>query len=849
MSRWTVGTALLLIVVMSQARAATTQGQYYGHPAKEDAHGVIAPWYSGLNGQLDFRVRVSAETLKRYPWAGADKAVMPAPHFVYTSMWSIDAEGNIGTPPIDDWMCGDLGQRTVSLINGLADYYRYSGDPISIAFITLQADYILGYALTPPDHPWPGFPISCPTKGKPYGQCDPQGFIQLDLSADIGAAVLRAFQLTGDARYLDAAKHWGDVLAAHCDLVPGAPPWNRYANPEHVKWSNQLTGSVTLILRFLDQLIRLGYTGGDDIIVHARDAGRAYLENTLLPQWTVPDTWGRYYWDWECPVLSLVNGWAMEYVLDQRQVFAKWRTDTRNVLTLIFNRTGVDPGSAGEVYSGAWAVPESPSCCGLSLSYGQQLTAAVLAQYAALTGDAWARELARRMAIEGTYDALDNGAVIDGMTGTPIVAGSWLNIIHPLAMRHVLHTMAWLPDLFGPNRENHIMRGSAEVVSVTYAKGRISYKTYDAPEQTYEVLRLAFSPTRVTADGQLLEKRGDLSANGYTIAPLSNGDCIVTLRHDGLRNIVVEGDDPQGLAAVENLRFTGAWTDVKHEAASGRVSEQSEAAVAFSFTGNQVRVIGSVEPTGGLGDVYVDGVKQRAGLDCWNPMMLNSQVLFARSGLADGPHEIRIVVRGVKNLRAQGVKVCIDGIQYSAATGSSGFGSEEGPKDVQRMIFGYAGRDDLRDASGHLWRPGTEWILRLGPNADSVGTAWWAAPADEKIDGTDSPDLYRYGIHAPEFIVNVTVAPGKYYAKLKFANARKLDTSRNRVTVLINGQPVVEKLDVTAKAGGPNRALDVQFDDLTPRNGVIELRFIGGDKDAGIAGEAFIQAMEVGPAK
>jgi hypothetical protein len=31
----------------------------------------------------------------------------------------------------------------------------------------------------------------------------------------------------------------------------------------------------------------------------------------------------------------------MEYVLDQSQVFAKWRTDTRNVLTLIFNRTGV----------------------------------------------------------------------------------------------------------------------------------------------------------------------------------------------------------------------------------------------------------------------------------------------------------------------------------------------------------------------------------------------------------------------------------------------------------------------------------------------------------------------------
>jgi hypothetical protein len=193
MTRWIAGMALMLVnLIFPVAEAATTQGHYYGHPAKEDGNGVIAPWYSGLNGQLDFRLRVSMETLKRYPWAGMDKAVMAAPHFVYTSMWSIDGEGNIGTPPIENWMCGDLGQRTVSLINGMADYYRYSGDPAAIAFIALQADYILGYALTPADNAWPSFPISCPTKGKPYGACDPAGFIQIDLSADLsGRAVIK----------------------------------------------------------------------------------------------------------------------------------------------------------------------------------------------------------------------------------------------------------------------------------------------------------------------------------------------------------------------------------------------------------------------------------------------------------------------------------------------------------------------------------------------------------------------------------------------------------------------------------------------------------------------------------
>ncbi|MCX5759111.1 MAG: GDSL-type esterase/lipase family protein, partial [Candidatus Hydrogenedentes bacterium] len=725
-----------------------------------------------------------------------------------------------------------------SLINSMADYYRYSGDPSVLAFLTLQANYIIDYAQTPPDHPWPSFPISVPTKGKPYGKCDPQGFIQLDLSADIGGAILRAYQITGDSRYFEAAKHWGDVLAQHCDLAPGQAPWGRYANPEQVSWSNQLTGSVTFILRFLDQLIRLGYGGTDDAIVHARDAGRAYLNDVLFPKWAAPDTWGRCYWDWECPVLSLVNVWAMQYVMEQRQAFPLWKTDVRNVLTLILNRTGVDPNSAAEVYSGAWAMPESPSCCGTSLSYGQQLSAGALAQYATLTGDPWARELARRMAILGSYDALDNGAVIDGLMGNPIVATSWLNIIHPLAMRTMLHIMGWMPELFGPNRENHIMRGSAEVVNVTYTKGCITYKTFDAPEQTTGVLRLAFVPTHVTGNGKPLERRDGLDANGYKVAALSNGDCIVTVRHDALTNIAIEGDDPQKIIEGAQLNYTGAWTD-------GRVSEVADAAVSCTFEGNQLRVIGDVEPAGGLADVYLDGEKQRAGIDCWNPAVRERQTLFARSGLAGGLHELRVVVRGAKNLIAQGTKVRVDAVQYSAASGESGFGVGEGPKDAQRMVFGYAGREDVRDKAGHAWRPATEWILRLGAGADVVGAAWWTTPVEEAIEGTDSPEIYRYGVHAPEFVVNATVAPGQYRATLRFAATRGFDTAHNRVTVLVNGQSMIEKLDVAAKAGGLNRALDIALKDLKPRNGVIEFRFVGGDKDAGIPGEAFIQAIEI----
>ena len=69
-------------------------------------------------------------------------------------------------------------------------------------------------------------------------------------SAQLGSAVLAAYKLTGNPRYLDAVKRWADLLAEHCDARPGrgtrysGSPWNRYANPEDVTWGTRQTGGV-----------------------------------------------------------------------------------------------------------------------------------------------------------------------------------------------------------------------------------------------------------------------------------------------------------------------------------------------------------------------------------------------------------------------------------------------------------------------------------------------------------------------------------------------------------------------------------------------------------------------------
>ena len=127
---------------------------------------------------------------------------------------------------------------------------------------------------------------------------------------------------------------------------------------------------MSLTLQFLNDLIRLGYRGKGDALVKARDAGEKYLRDVsaagVEPRpYVRPSLLGlgqsRYTF--------AVPSYTAQYILDRREAFPQWKSDIRNFMSLFLCRSSVDPGSAGGVYSGAWAFPESSSCCGQSLQY------------------------------------------------------------------------------------------------------------------------------------------------------------------------------------------------------------------------------------------------------------------------------------------------------------------------------------------------------------------------------------------------------------------------------------------------------------------------------------------------
>ncbi|MEN6383773.1 MAG: malectin domain-containing carbohydrate-binding protein [Phycisphaerales bacterium] len=806
--------------------AANSLESYYAHKAVVDEQGVIAPWNDGQNGPLDMRLRIAVEVMKRYPWVDTNKAVMAAPDFVYNSHCKILDDGTILIPPTHDWMCGDLSQRAWSIIRGLTAYYMYSSDPIAFIYIPLTADYILDYGQTDANDAWPNFPIATPTLGKAYGKCDPRGRNQLDLCAVVGSEMIRAYKITGNQRYLKAAKHWGDVFAEKCNLDPTMPPWNRYSDPSVVGWSDELTGSVTQILFFLDDLIQVGYTGKNNAIVNARQAGVRYLNNVIWPEWLENDHWGRSYWDWDNPIICGTISMIGDYIMKNPKDFPNWKTDLRNVLSLIWNRNGADPGSHGDMYNGAWAFPESATCCGTSLSYNQYTAAPTLIRFGVLAEDDRMFEIGRRMMIMATYDSDVNGVVKDGLFGQAVATGEWSNLAHPWPLCQVMEALAWAPDTLAPKRENHIMRSTSVVNSVVYEKNKITYSTFDAPANTIDVLRLAFEPETITADGGKLAKLSVLRKNGFAIRPLPDGDFLVNIRHDGKKNIEVQGENDTQTEVAANDSMT------------------------FKFNGNQARLVGSVAPDGGLAEVWLDGKKQLTMIDCWNPAKREKQLLYYINGLPNGDHEIKVVPQNKGNLISKGNKIYITSIQSNDAQADRDFGQGSGPTTTQRMIFGYPLRNDYIDSKGNAWRPATEWIIRSGYGKDTVVESWWTKRRSMYIGNTEDQELYRYGAHGKEFWANLTVGDGLYYVKLKFADTplhpfleRAGDWKKisHTLSVKINGKEVISKMNITKEAGGDFLAIDKLIKDIKPQKGGIEVRFIGEDEFG-----ASVAAMEVG---
>jgi hypothetical protein len=118
-----------------------------------------------------------------------------------------------------------------------------------------------------------------------------------------------------------------------------------------------------------------------------------------------------------------------------------------------------------------------------------------------------------------------------------------------------------------------------------------------------------------------------------------------------------------------SVTYSGTWVD--NAIAGGRIygdehySNSTGASAQFAFTGTGVTWVCTKAANRGHADVYIDNVFQTT-VDAYaaaNQYQVNG---YTKTGLANGPHTIKIVCKGTKNGNSSGTYIDVDGFRIQA---------------------------------------------------------------------------------------------------------------------------------------------------------------------------------------
>src|SRR5262249_7590884 len=358
----------------------------------------------------------------------------------------------------------------------------------------------------------------------PGGPGDGVGVIEPDKVGELGYALVRFYELTGETRYRDAAIVCADALAAHVSAGDDThSPWPFRVFAESGAVVEDYTAHVIGPLHLLDELIRLG-VGDTARYRTARDLAFRWL--LAYPMKT--NLWSKYFEDVAMqPPASNVNQYAAgetaRYLLDHPELDPDWQVDVRGILAWI-ETTFAHP------QDGANAIAEQTVWYHVTGSHTARYAAVNALLYAA-TGDTDARDKARRAFDWASYMCLPTGVVVT--SPEPDEGGLCFSVGDRDDLRHFATGLGAVPE-WSPPGEDHLVRSSSVVMSVSYTPGEVRWQTFDAAST--EVLRLGFTPGEVTANGHPLARRADLRAEGWVF---DDATAVMRVRHDAATVLIV----------------------------------------------------------------------------------------------------------------------------------------------------------------------------------------------------------------------------------------------------------------------------------------------------------------------
>jgi len=426
------------------------------------------------------------------------------------------------------------------LTQGAALYYPYTGDRRVIELVQRVLDYQIANGTTPADSSWAwpqvpyasadhgalvyrgahDFRYASPNDPPKLGRGDGYGVIEPDKVGELGLAYLVGWQLTGEARYREAALAGARALARHVRAGDASrSPWPFRVVAETGFVREEYGSNLAPTLRLFDELERLGL-GEVDAWRRARQKAWDWLVAHPLKT----DAWANYFEDvpsLDTPtnLTQYTAGEMARYLLEHPDRDPAWREHASHLIGWIERTFGVDTKRETGLQWGAVAISEQLEYMYKMGSHTARF-ASLLALWHERTGEALALEKAFRSFNWASYMCDRRGVVRVG----PVESSHWFSDGYGDYIRHFMIGLGAVPAWSAPG-EDHLLRSSSIVTDVAYAPGQVRYRTFDDAGE--ERLRLSFVPRAVTADGAELK-------TGWSFDPQTR---VLQIRRQGARAV------------------------------------------------------------------------------------------------------------------------------------------------------------------------------------------------------------------------------------------------------------------------------------------------------------------------
>jgi hypothetical protein len=438
---------------------------------------------------MDFIRRCPVEARTGLPW-----------YLTYSCFW---------TDPLrpTDWPDNPAGKFAMA-VETLIRYYAYSGETWFHESVRAMLDQLITYH-TPEHFAWPGVPYASaePGFGVYFGaRADGHFVTEPDKIAQAALGYLNFFKLTGEARYLQHAKHCARVLARMCQAGDELKsPWPFRVDVRDNSPIETYSSHVIPAVRLFDALLKMGLKGSD-AIVDARELVWKWLMEFPMKN----GIWKGYFEDIRLdPENKNRDQYSpMEtarYLLDHPERDPDWQEHVRDLLFWVQEHLG------SEAFFRSIPIHEQSYCFHVMGSHTARF-ASICALFAEKANVPEYADLARRCFNWASYMTTDEGYVHVGIDRPDYYNQCWFTDGYFDYVPHFIDGMAAIPDL-APDSTDHLFRSSSIVTSISYKPLHVRYETFDANAQ--EMLKLTFRPARVISGELSLQEVGENDGVGW----------------------------------------------------------------------------------------------------------------------------------------------------------------------------------------------------------------------------------------------------------------------------------------------------------------------------------------------